>query len=157
MGGSLVPRNKDASGKPPYLPVPPLHSRFKPGQSGNPSGRPKTALVRKALLAHLEEAVKSAKGKKNGKTHLREVIESIVAEAKGGDHGVQAFTAIRDTVDGRPITADEQDRADRELTPHVTVNLYQVLGTLPDEALAKLEQAAREAKAVRLLPEGDDE
>jgi len=108
-------------------------------------------------MAHLEEAVRNAKGKKNGKTHLREMIESIVAEAKGGDHGVQAFTAIRDTVDGRPMGAEELERAQHAQAPQVTVNLFQVLGTLPDEALAKLEQAVVEAEAVRVLPQGGDD
>lgn len=134
----------------------PVGRRFSPGMTGNPNGRPKTAQVRKALLAHLEEAIKDAKGKKNGKTYLRAMVESIVAEARGGEHGVQAFTAIRDTVDGRPMGAEELERAQRAQAPQVTVNLFQVLGTLPDEALAKLEQAVVEAEAVRVLPEGVD-
>jgi len=108
-------------------------------------------------MAHLAEAVRDAKGKPSGKTHLREVIESIVAEAKGGDHGVQAFTAIRDTVDGRPMGAEDVERATLAQAPRVTVNLFQVLGTLPDEALAKLEEAVIEAEQVRALPEGEDE
>src|SRR5258706_2839606 len=74
--------------------VMPTGIRFPPGVSGNPNGRPKTAQVRKALLAHLEEAIKDAKGKKNGKTYLLAMVESIVAEARGGEHGVQAFTSI---------------------------------------------------------------
>jgi len=69
---------------------------------------------------------------------------------------VQAFKAIRDMVDGRPIGQDEQDKADREQAPQVTVNVLAVLGTLPMEALEKLEAAAIEAEAKKAalgLPE----
>lgn len=69
---------------------------------------------------------------------------------------MQAFKAIRDMVDGRPIGQDEQDKADREQAPQVTVNVLAVLGTLPMEALEKLEAAAIEAEAKKAalgLPE----
>jgi len=37
-----IPANRDETGK--YKTVPPIETRFKPGQTGNPSGRPKKSL-----------------------------------------------------------------------------------------------------------------
>lgn len=58
--------------------------QFKPGQSGNPSGRPKkvASAVEKALTAK-----RAAK-----------VADAIIGKAEEGD--VRAFEAVRDTVDG---------------------------------------------------------
>jgi hypothetical protein len=138
--------------------TPPVPYRWKPGQSGNPSGRPKG--IRASLKELLREVVKT-KDPKTGKlmptTKQRMMLDTLYAEAIVGANPVRAFEAIRDTVDGRPVSSEDIDRADREQTPHVTVNLFQVLTTLPDEALAKLEQAAVEAEGVRELPEGDDD
>lgn len=72
---------------------------FKPGRSGNPSGRPK-GLVSKALLRHLRT-------KTGDKRELDAVVEAIVNTAKKGN--AQAFCAIRDTVDGPP----KQEGAER--------------------------------------------
>jgi len=133
------------------------------GQSGNPNGRPPTAQIRKRLMQLLRETmeveVEGPKGKKTKATITKEraLVDSIFMEALGGKNAVAAFTAIADRVDGRPVSMEDQDRADRAQTPNVTVNLFQVLTTLPDEALAKLEQAAVEAEGVRELPEGDDD
>jgi len=76
---------------------------------------------------------------------LRRLCDAIVAQGLRGN--VQAFTAIADRVDGRPVSADEQERSDRDRGPQVTVNIMHVLGAFPDEALLKLRQAAIEAKA----------
>jgi hypothetical protein len=56
---------------------------------------------------------------------------------------------------GRPKTAEEVEAQDRPREPRVTVNILEVLGTLPTEALEKLEAAAIEAEkqAALHLPE----
>lgn len=87
---SLTPVNKADSA--PWL----ASHRFKPGQSGNPSGRPKkvTNAVDKALT--LKRA--------------RRVADALIAKAEEGS--VQAFEAIRDTIEGplpRPVQLSGAD------------------------------------------------
>ncbi len=81
-------------------------------------------------------------------TKLRRLCDAIVAQGLRGN--VQAFSAIADRVDGRPVTQEELERADRERTPQVTVNVLAVLGTLPIEALEKLRAALKLPEARRL-------
>lgn len=130
---------------------------FPKGTSGNPGGR--TPGIRAGLKALLKEVAKTkdpVTGKVVPTTKQRLMLDTLFMEAIAGQNPVRAFEAIRDTVDGRPVSSEDIDRVDRAQTPQVTVNLFQVLGTLSDEALAKLEQAVVEAEAVRVLPEGDE-
>lgn len=66
---------------------PPRHSRFKPGQSGNPKGRPKAARGFGAELA--EELQKTVKVKENGIVRKisksRFMVKSQVNKAMSGD------------------------------------------------------------------------
>jgi hypothetical protein len=64
--------------------------RYKPGQSGNPSGRPK-GLIGAALFKQL---------RKSGGKDLERIVAGIIASATKGD--AKAFNAIRDSIDGRP-------------------------------------------------------
>ena len=63
--------------------------QWKPGESGNPSGRPK-GLLGGALWAEL---------KQNGQ--LEEVVAGILKSCKKGNP--KAFAVVRDSVDGRPV------------------------------------------------------
>ena len=55
---------------------PPRHTRFKPGQSGNPRGRPK---AEKSLGAALNEALKAkVKMRRNGKERVVSSIQAFV-------------------------------------------------------------------------------
>src|SRR5207253_1594274 len=68
---------------PPPAPIPPhlaAHA-FKPGQSGNPGGRPKGRTVSAILL----EVLGRDAGKGNGRTVADVLAEVIVKEALGGD------------------------------------------------------------------------
>ena len=75
--------------RPPY-PVgykkPPMHSRFQPGQSGNPRGRPKKASVGTELVAELNRTVTV---RENGAEHkmskAKALAKSLVARALAGD------------------------------------------------------------------------
>lgn len=67
--------------------------KFKPGQSGNPGGRPKGQSL-SALLRELLDEVQ-----KNGKTLGESVSRALIAAAKRGN--VKAFNAIADRVDGK--------------------------------------------------------
>jgi hypothetical protein len=62
---------------------PPLHSRFKPGQSGNPAGRP----ARKPTLqSELHEVLlKTTEVRGSAVTNLRCITEILVAKAMQGN------------------------------------------------------------------------
>src|SRR4051812_31093166 len=65
---------------------PPLHSRFKPGQSGNPSGRPKDSKNFKTLLnSILNEQISLQEGSQSRKISKAEAImrRLIIGALKG--------------------------------------------------------------------------
>jgi len=57
---------------------PPKHTQFKPGQSGNPKGRPKLPDIKEALAKILE-------GDEDGMTALEEILKALIKKAKKGD------------------------------------------------------------------------
>ncbi len=66
---------------------PPLHTRFQPGQSGNPKGRPKGA--RNLRTEVLDELLSLVTIRENGKSitisKARAMIKAVMAKAAGGD------------------------------------------------------------------------
>jgi hypothetical protein len=90
---------------------PPRHTQFKPGESGNPNGRPKGKRNFKTeLLAELEE---STSVRENGRditvSKQRAVIKSLVSNAMKGD--VRAATALSALVE-RMVDNDENSAID---------------------------------------------
>ena len=73
---------------------PPLHSRFKPGESGNPRGRPKGAASFKSdLLEELSETIAVREGGGEVRiTKQRAVVKTLVAASIAGDP--KAATAL---------------------------------------------------------------
>lgn len=69
---------------------------FKPGQSGNPGGRPKKKAFRDSLVKLLDAA-----GDDSAK--LTELAQALFDKAKAGD--VSAIKEVRDTLDGKPAQA----------------------------------------------------
>ncbi len=72
---------------------------FKPGQSGNPAGRPKKALLSDALRRQLAEAHPNAPEKTIAET----IARSLIREAIAGN--VQAIREVGDRSEGRPAQA----------------------------------------------------
>jgi hypothetical protein len=66
---------------------------FEPGESGNPTGRPKTA---KQFKDALNIAVKRTEG---DKVMLAQIAEALVDKAKAGD--VAAIREVADRLDGK--------------------------------------------------------
>jgi len=66
---------------------PPVHSRFKPGQTGNPTGRPKgTANLRTDLRDELSENIRVREGERDLKvSKQRAMLKALVAKALRGD------------------------------------------------------------------------
>jgi hypothetical protein len=73
---------------------PPVATRFKPGQSGNPSGRPKKSKNLKAeLLEELEELTSVTEDGMDTKvTKARAIAKAVVREAASGN--MRAITAL---------------------------------------------------------------
>jgi len=81
--------------------------QFQPGESGNPGGRPRTAVVRRVLLELLTDS--DGEPSPELRALAKAVYELAVGKSKRGN--VRAFEAIRDTVDGRPGPAEDVEQA----------------------------------------------
>jgi len=71
-------------------------TRFRPGQSGNPRGRPRRKHVTDALLRELEQASPSGQG-----TNARAIAHTLVRLATDGD--VPAAKLILEYTEGKPV------------------------------------------------------
>ncbi|AMS40150.1 DUF5681 domain-containing protein [Aminobacter aminovorans] len=76
---------------------PPRRSQFKPGQSGNPKGRPKSALSFKTLLTReLKQLVEIREGNGTRKISKKEAaVKSLLQKALKGDlHALKTITTL---------------------------------------------------------------
>jgi hypothetical protein len=73
---------------------PPRHTQFKPGQSGNPAGRPPASRnLRTELIDELGEEVILREGNRDVRlTRQRAIVKKLVAAAIAGD--IRAITAV---------------------------------------------------------------
>ena len=72
-----------------------VKTRFKPGMSGNPSGRAKNC-----VLTDMLDAIGNEIDPKTGKTFFQVAAEALLAKAFRGDIG--AFRELADRVEGKP-------------------------------------------------------
>ncbi len=92
---------------------PPLSTRFRPGQSGNPRGRPKTASRLRALVA--KEFGEEIEATENGQTvritKLEAAVKQFVNRAAGGDQRAAqfAFSLLADDHE-RPAPPEKAER-----------------------------------------------
>ena len=94
--------NRENTGKTGYG-NPPEHSRFKPGESGNPSGRPQGAKNRSTVLKKWLDVASKVENVETGKeepgTVEDKIAVAVIKKAMNGD--VYAFNAIMDSVYGK--------------------------------------------------------
>lgn len=69
---------------------------WRPGVSGNPGGRPSYKIMSDACARKLIEVPNP----ETGESRADIIAERVISQAEQGD--IQAFTAVRDTVEGRP-------------------------------------------------------
>jgi hypothetical protein len=87
---------------------PPRHTRFRPGQSGNPSGRPKgTRNLASDLSEELREKIIVTEGGKSRETtKQRAIVKTAVARALKGD--MRAITVLIKQIEGMEQTTDNE-------------------------------------------------
>lgn len=113
---------------------PPHHSRFKPGKSGNPKGRPRGSLgLRSELRSELNQLVTIVEnGKSRRLPKRRIVIKSLVAKAAKGD--VRAAERLLQLI----IQADgfEDPRQDHNRLSDIDRQILdRLLGQSPNDAV----------------------
>ena len=93
---------------------PPVHSRWKPGQSGNPRGRPKkTKDVEKLFQRELDATIRiTEKGETRTITKREALIKGMVNDALRGNRHAQKVTLgfMQNTVELDGFVADPEDR-----------------------------------------------
>ena len=89
---------------------PPESGRFKPGQSGNPAGRPpgipNTATRLKRFLELSQKIKNPINGEEEEITVAEQLDLAMIAKARKGD--VRAFNALMDRLEGKPPQYIEQ-------------------------------------------------
>ncbi len=93
--------NKRRSGK--FAPGNKLGNRFKPGETGNPQGRPKLTLLSEALREELAKVLPGL----DERTMAEHIARSLIREAIKGN--VMAAREIADRSEGRPKQAIDVD------------------------------------------------
>ena len=91
--------------------TPPEHSKFKPGQSGNPKGRPKLPKLKEAIAAILAD-------EKDGKTALDAVLMALRAKAIKGD--VRAAQELLDRAYGKAQQKVDHTTKGESIQPPIT-------------------------------------
>ena len=92
----ITPQNRRKTGAGRGGTVPPPEHRFKPGQSGNPGGRPKTKLITQAYRELLEQV-----DPKERKTLAEILARKAVAQARKGN--LAALKEITDRTEGKSV------------------------------------------------------
>ena len=77
--------------------------KWKPGESGNPSGRPKRSYLVSRVI---EEALLEKDG-----SALVAIVEKLVEKARGGD--LMAIKVILERVEGAPAAQSDKTHAER--------------------------------------------
>lgn len=111
--GKRKPRGKPFEPNNPY--------RWKPGESGNPTGNAETLLVRSALIRHAERDAADNLNDIAGMTWLDKIaVAALKRAAEDGD----GFKEFADRVDGRPTQKSEltgKDGKDLNAGPSVVI------------------------------------
>ena len=107
----MVDKSKDAA--PVGYSRPPMHSRFAPGKSGNPAGRPKQApSFMNDLLGELGEEVPVAGQPGQTVTRQRALIRALVREAVAGN--LRAVALLMPVLAGGAENEEENPTASAE-------------------------------------------
>jgi hypothetical protein len=126
-----------------------IATRFQPGVSGNPGGRPKMR-----ILSDMLAAIGCEVEPKSGKTWFQLAAEALVSKAFRGD--VQAFREIADRVDGRSIQSVELSGPDGLSIAHSIADLDQRILELLERGQARARDAVARGEG-RIVPGESDQ
>lgn len=97
--------------------MPKTSTSFKPGQTGNPNGRPKEEWTWSGVLRDAVEEMA-----KDGQPIKKHVATAILRETLKGN--VQAFNAIANRMDGMPAQqTDITSKGEKLEAPHITLDI----------------------------------
>jgi uncharacterized protein DUF5681 len=122
-----TPENRQKTGKQ----SPGEATRFQPGQSGNPGGRPKTAPLSQACREILAQPVPDDA---KGRTYAEAIAETLAKNALKGD--IRAAQELADRSEGKPRQRLEiEDTPRRQAFERMSSNellTYAKTGVMPD-------------------------
>jgi hypothetical protein len=125
---------------------PPRHTRFKPGQSGNPRGRPKAA---RGLKTNLETELGARmtiqiNGEPVTASKLELALKTLTTRAAAGD--LKAIRAVLDLI-MQVLGPGDADKGREQLSPGDQAILAQILGEQEPAASAdQNDEAATDSK-----------
>ena len=112
---------------------PPVHTRWKKGQSGNPKGRPRSSILSDAMRAALAEAP-PGEHDPNVQSYADAIARALIDKALAGD--VAACKEIADRTEGKARQAVVLSYTERE-------KLEVAVRHIMDEAQCTWEEAVR--------------
>jgi hypothetical protein len=115
-------------------------TRFQPGISGNPAGRPASANLSDAYRRQLKRTI--GRGAKS-RSYADEIARQMVAAAVGGD--VAAAREIADRTEGRPRQSVEFTERATDLAAHLRIH-----GLTVEDAQREAEEVLDELHNLRL-------
>jgi hypothetical protein len=108
--GEEIPADKAAEGDEPVgYRHPPIGTRFRPGQSGNPRGRPKGARNLSTVVAAAlgERVAVTENGRRRRITKLEAAVKQLVNRAAAGEpRATQLLLALVEADEARPAQQD---------------------------------------------------
>ena len=119
---------------------PPEHTRFKPGLSGNPRGRPRSALNMTTVLARTlrEKVVIDDNGKRKTVTKLEGVIAQLVGKATSGDgHAIRYLCQLVISAEERAVIIEPKTQlseTDQKVMDNILKRFQRSLKETKDES-----------------------